>query len=304
MLLFVYLEAASSYMSDRKYKEALLLWKTIIIQEKSSKKIFPMFLKARCEIESGLNTEAVSTCRDIARLIVAKVLLSESDKEIKLKCHDEVESLVNKLIEINKIDTALLMLQRQFYFINHSFNDAEKLDKLEKLGTSMFHIVKRVNIHGNPARIKECCTILNEILHVMQLVSNVDTTTKTHKISMFTNYYGFCCNILKLFSKSIEIYLQLIFYVKSNLGNSAPTYQVYGHSHHNLADALRNTNRFKEAKSMLEKALKIYEMVTDWLNDQQKADCVSNTTRLLHEVNIKLQTQNYKILMLRSLENV
>ena len=104
-------------------------------------------------------------------------------------------------------------------------------------------------------------------------------------------YYGYCCIVMKDFSRSTEIHSNAIFLMKSIFGHEAAYHLAYGYCHHNFGTVLKELNRFDEAKQKFEETLNIYESVKDWRNDEfKKINSVLLTTRLLHETNTKLRS--------------
>ena len=280
-------ESAVSLINSSKYNEALHILKAIIIQEKSAKKIFPMIQKAQCEIESDRKSKAENTSKEIANLMATKEFENES-VDTKTKSHDKLKPLYKKLIEINKCDTALQLIRLQFDLIKQSYQPEEKLDRLCNLGDSLKDMAENFHFQKNAAEAKEHYFLLDKILHDMQIISVVEFTRKTKIVSWFMFYYGLCCNNMGDFEKSLNIHSNVIFFMKSNLGESARNYQLYGDCHHNFAVALLELNRLNEAKQKFEEALKIYDQVEEWVDEEQKMEVVLNTTRMMDKIIRKL----------------
>ena len=279
-------------MNDAKYNEALKLLKIIVIQEKTTKKILPMIQKARCEIERSSYSEAKTTSKKIADLIESKAFENETNTT-KRKCHEELGTLVEKLIEIKQIDLALLLVEIQFHLIKHSFTVQEELAKLQYLGNLFKKIAetqtnqKSYGYKNNSVKAKQLYLLYDEILNDMQLINNVHFKVKTKNIAWFMYYYGAGCNDMQDFTKSVDIYSKVIFYAKSNFGGDAAKYKVYGLCHHNYALALKNSNQLTEAKKMFEEALKLYEQASDWSIEQEKMNEIQNTFRALHQISTR-----------------
>ena len=211
------------------------------------------------------------------------------NNETKQKCHDELTSLVEKFIEIKRLDSiesVLLLAASQFHLIKHSYSGQVKLSKLKGLGFSLREISKIFQDKNHAVKLY---LLFEKILNYMQLITNVDLKVKTENISWFMYYYGTACNIFKDFTISNDILLKVIFLMKTIFGGDAANYKMYGASHHNYAVALYDTNRLIEAKPMFEEALKVYEKASDWDNEKQKIENIMATSRGLHKVNTKLQ---------------
>ena len=207
----------------------------------------------------------------------------------KQKCHDELDLLVEKLIDIKQLDLALLLVESQFHLIKHSYSAKEKLKKLENLGFSLKNISKSFHYKNNSVKAKQLYYIYDVILNNMQSINDVELKVKTENIACFMDYYGTSCDLMYDFTKSIDIYSKVIFLVKTNFGDDAANFRVYGWCHHNYAVALKETNRLIDAKQIYQEALKIYEQASDWPSEKTKMDSIFLTARMLHEVNTKLQ---------------
>ena len=277
-------------MNDQKYNDALQILNAIVVRQKSvDQLIFCMIQKCRCEIEIGRNDEAETSCNKITKLMALKVF-EKTNEKTKTKCLDEVESLVEKLIEIKKLDKALLLIESQFTVIKQFYSGEKKLDKLEYLGIPMQTITEDFHFKNNSTKANECYLLLDKILHEMQTTNIKDFRNKTVRVAWFMKNYGYCCSEMKDFTKSIEVHSNAIFLMKSIFGHEAAHYQVYGYCHHNFGCDLKKLTRFDEAKQKFEEALNIYESVKDWESDKEKMDEVSRTTGLLHKTNRKLQS--------------
>ena len=277
-------------MNDQKFNDALQILKAaIVIQDESVDQIFSMIQKCRCEIEIGCNDEAKTSCYEITQLLASKVF-EKANVEHKAKCLDKVKSLVEKLIEIKKLDEALLLIESQFTLIKQFYSDEEKLDKLVNLGIPMLTITEHFHFETSSTKANKCYLLLDKILLEMQTSNIADFQCKTEKVALFMNYYGYCCNVMKDFTKSIEVHSNAIFLMKSIFGQDADHYREYGTSHHNFGNALKHLSCFKKAKQKCEEALNIYVSAKDWSNDEHKMKCVLLTTSLLHEATTKLQS--------------
>ena len=288
-LKFNFLESAEALINNSKYNEALQILKVIIIQEKTAKKIFPMIQKAECEIESGRKSKAENTSKEIASLMSSEEFVNET-VDTKAKCHYKLKPLYNKLIENENFDTALKLIRHQLDLIKQSFESEEKLDKLSDLVKPLCDIAYSFNFQENAEQVKELYLLLDSILHDMQVIKDVDFETKTCLIFWFMQYYGTSCYQMKDFEKSLRINSNIIFFMKSNLGNAAENYLMYGYCQSNMADTLFELNRWNEAKQVYEQALSTYEQVQDWDDDEQKLQAVLEISLMLQKINDKLKT--------------
>ena len=247
-----------------------------------------MIQKAQCEIEIDRKTKAENTSKDIASLIATKEFENEN-VDIKTKCHDKLKQLLNKLIDIHINDTALQLIRLQFDLIKQSYKSAEKLTKLGSLGDPIQKTTKNFHFQVNAVKANECYFLLDKILHDMQAISTVDLKVKTNEIAGFMFYYGLCCNNMSDFEKSLSIHSKVIFFMKSNLGDAAKNYRLYGDCHRNFAVALFERNCLYKAKQEIEEALKIYEQAQDWGNEKQKVEVALSTTHVMHKIIEKLK---------------
>ena len=276
-------------MNNQKYNDALHILNAIVIHDKSVNQIFSMLQKCRCEIEIGRNDEAETSCNKITKLMASNVL-EKANESTKTKCLDEVESLVKKLIDIKKLDEALLLIESQFTLIKQFYRGEKKVEKLEKLGIPIKRISEHFHFKTNSTKANKCYLLLDKIRHEMQTTDMEDFRYKTKELVWFMLYYGYCCSVMKDFTKSVEVHSNAIFHMKSIFGHEAAYYRVYGYCHHMFGNALKELNRFDEAKQKFQENLNIYESVKDWENDKQKKNSVLLTTRLLHETIRELQS--------------
>ena len=276
-------------MTKTKYNEALQLLKTVLIQETSVGKLFPLLQRARCEIEIGLTPQAETTCEEIVKLIASKDFERQTD-ELKQKCHDELEFLAQRFKNIGKFDTVLLIINSMYHLTKHSYSGALKLDKLKGLGYTLMKIALNFQSRNDTTRTKLCDGLLDEILSDMQMIGEVDLLVKTKKIEKFMYWYGYHCNDVKDYAKSIDVHSKLLFYVKSNFGKDARNCKVHGFCYQNFAEALKETGRFVEAKQMFKEALNCLELASDWTNDKQKENGLNQIRDFLKHVDAKLET--------------
>ena len=291
----IFAESANALIDDEKYNEALQILKTIIIQEKATnKKILPMIEKGRCEIERHSYSDAETTFQEIEKLTESKAFENENN-ETKKKCHSELDLLVKRLIEIEQINLALLLVENQLNLIKHSFSALEKLSKLKNLGISLKDMSKILHYKNDSKIVKELYSLFDKVLNGLQSLDDIDLRIKTRHIGWFMMYYGTSCNYLQDFNKAIVVFPKLIFLMKTVFGDKAADFLVYGMCHHNYANALKETNRLIEAKEMFEETLKIYEQVSNWPNEKQKTDKSVLTIKVLDDVNFKLDSSKKKL---------
>ena len=280
-------ESANAFINDANNTEASQLLKPILIQHKTTKKIFSLVEKVKGEVKRRSYSNAETTCTEIARLIKLKAFENENNKT-KQKCHDELRTLVEKLIETKQLDLALLLVESQFHLIKHSYRAQKQLKKFEDLGGSLMDISQNFHYESESVKVKQIYWLYDEILKNMQLVNDVDMNVKTKSIAWFMYYYGTSSNSMKDFTKSIEIFPKVIFLMNTSFGDHAANYRVFSLSHHNYAYTFKATNRLIEAKQMYEEALKFQEQASDWPSEKLKRDSILLTSRVLHEANTKL----------------
>ena len=163
-------------MNDQKYNDALQILNAIDIE------VLFMIQKCRCEIEIGRNDEAETSCNKIAQSMTSKFFETANEKT-KTKCLDEVKSLVEKLIEIKKLDKALLLFENQFTVMKQFYSGKEKLDKLANLGISMQKITEHLHFKNNSTKANKCYLLLDKILHEIQTSDIADLQYKTKQVA-------------------------------------------------------------------------------------------------------------------------
>ena len=163
------------------------------------------------------------------------------------------------------------------------------MEKLRRIGGEMQHIAMELNKQNKRNDFKQQYPVMDKILKEMQQISDVDLKVKCKEIAWFLAYYGFCCNKVADYDKSIEIHKQAISLMESTFGDNANHYQVLGHCYNNLGAAYKNSNKLVEAKQSYETAVKVYEEVKECDDENIKMENILFTSRLLEGVEAKLK---------------
>ena len=274
-------------MKSKQYDEALQILRTIILKELGASKVVSLLQMVRCEIELGQIQSAINVSDEVMEILNSK--LSEIPMQIIGRCNEELKSVIAHFITLEKMDTAFFLLRSHFYLVKAAYKDEFKLQKLKDLGLPLQKVTKKLNCKTNA---EDCFKFLDDVLREMQNLHQLDPELKTRVIVSFMKYYGCCCNNLRYYDKSINLFNQAIFFMNSMFGDYAANYQSLGHCHHHLALALEHTVKYEEAKQACGKAMSVYEQANDWENVQQKNNCVTSISRSWNRINIKLESYN------------
>ena len=277
-------------MRTSNFKEALQLLNIVITHEKGEKKVHPLLQKVKCEIGSARMNEAMFTSLEIAQLIQSPEFKDE-DKAIQVKCEKEIEFIVEKFMNAQYLQAALLLKAAQFYLIQNMYSDEIKINKNLNLSYSMLKLCQKSAAAVPLKLIKQvltktnCFKLMDEILVDLQKISKVSLKVKTNSIAWHLCYFGRCCVCMKDASKALKLYDDAIFVLKSKFGNSTSKYKMYAYCIQNYGDAFKKLYRFVEARQMYEEALIQIEKVTDWNDTEEKSVLLSATILLYKETN-------------------
>ena len=277
-------------MNNKQFDEALQILRTIILKELGPCKVVSLLQMVRCQIELGQIPSAVTTSNEVVEIL--KSQLAELQPQTKSRSCEELKKVIVRFTELAKTDTAMMLLQSHFDLIKNSYTDEIKLFKLKDLGRPMEKITQNFYSQNNIYKPKDCYALLDEILHIMQNLMQIDSEVKTREIASLMKFYGCCCNNLRDYYKSINLFNQAIFFMKSIFGDYAANYQLLGHCHHSLALALEHTIKYDESKEACDEAMNIYEQANDWDNVQQKTESLALVSQAWCQINSKRESYN------------
>jgi len=277
-------EAAVTYMRLNQHDEALQILRTIILRKPGSSKVVSLLQMIRCQIEIGQIFAAITTSQEVTKILNTKT--GELHSQTKARCHEELLTVVARFIEIEKMDTAFLLLQSHFTLLKDFYTGEIKLHRINKLGGAMEQITQKFYCQST-YKSKDCCIFLGNMLREMQKLIQIDNEEKARAIVSFIKHYGNCCNNFYKYSKSVDLFKQAIFYMNSMYGEYAESCQLLGDCHYNLALALEHSTKFDDVVEACNAALDIYEQANDWDNVEQKNISVSLVTRMKEKIKIR-----------------
>ena len=250
-------------------------------------KLLSILLKIRYQIETNDSVDAIVTCVKMASMF-EQINLQNQPTTVMNELHDEMKLLVKRFVKIN-VDSSLLLQRCRFDLIVGCFNGKTRLLKLRDIGFEMQHIAKKLTKQNKRSDFKQQYPVMDKILKEMQRIGDVDLKVKCEEIAWFLKSYGFCCNKAVDYDKSIEIHRQAISLMESTFGDNANHYRVLGHCYNNLGAAYEHSNKLVEAKQYYETAVKVYNEVKDWNDENKKMKHILFTSRLLEFVEANLK---------------
>ena len=205
-------------MDDKEHYKALRTLETLIVQEEGATRLLSMTVKIKCQIELGDNDNATVTCVEIASMF-EQINLQNQTTTIMNELHDEMKLLVERFVKIN-IDSSLLLQSCRFDLIVGFFNGKTRLLKLRDIECEMQDIAMELNKQNKCIDFKEQYPLVDKILKEMQRIGDVDLKVKSESIAWFIKLYGYCCNEVADYDKSIEIHKQAISLMECTIAHS------------------------------------------------------------------------------------
>ena len=246
-----------------------------------------MTRKIKCQIELSNNDNATVTCVEIASMF-EQINLQNQPTTVMNELHDEMKLLVKRFVKIN-VDSSLLLQRCRFDVIVGFFNGQTRLDKLGRIGGEMQDIAKELKKQNKRSDFKQQYPVMDKILKEMQRIGDAHLKVKCEKIAWFLKYYGFCCNVIADYDKSIEIHKQATSLLESTFGDNANHYRVLGVCYDNLGAAYKGSNKLVEAKQSYKTAVEVKKQAKDYDDENEKMEHISFTSRLLEDVEAKLK---------------
>jgi len=281
-----------TYMRNNQHGEALQMLRTIILREPAGgSKVVSILQMIRCQIEIGHILAAKTTTEEVFEIFNSDVTHG-LDTQTAGKCIEVMKVVVASFIQMEEMAVAVSLLRSHFNLLK-SFSPPElKLRLLQDLGLEMEVISKNLFKNNETYSPNDCCVFLDDILHEMQNLFQMDASIKTRAIVSFMKHYGNCCNNFRKYSKSVDLFKQGIFFMNSIFGEYAASYQLFGHCHYHLALALEQLVKYEDAENICNDAISLYQQANDWESVHHKADSILLTSRTRENVVIKLEIYN------------
>ena len=273
-------------MDAKDHNDCLLTLQTLIAKEKGVHKLLSLAMKVKCQIEMSDYDDATITCAEMASLLDQIITFQNQPENVIDQLLDEIELLTKCFINI-KVETALLLQQCRFSTTKF-FKGGRRLVKLSDTGGMMQYVAAEMKKQKKAKEFREQYSFMDLILREMQQIDNVDGKSKTRIIVCFLKYYGFCCNEVMDYGKSIEIHKQAILLMETTYGrDESHDFFMLGLCHTNLGATYESLNKLEEAKQCYEAALKIYNQAKDWNSDSKKLNSISFTLGALERLRTK-----------------
>ena len=153
-----------------------------------------------------------------------------------------IQDLTEKFLEMSDTDMARKSIRCSFDLIKLSTR-AERLKKLDSLGTLMLDIAK----NENSSRFTEEYEFMDRILDEMHAVRDEDIEIKCRWISRFCLSYGLCCIAAGTYKKAIEINEKAIFMMKFVFGKEYCQNKSLHRCCHNIGVSYQKLGKVKES---------------------------------------------------------
>ena len=271
-------------MSSREYSKALQTLQTLIAQVEGIYKVLATMKKIKCQIEIG--EDATETCVGVASILKQPSYFQSPPMPLVYQLDDEFRIHVELFIDIN-LDTALLFQRCRFDLTNIFYKGEIKLRTLNSVGDSMQRIANK--IAGN--KFKQEYSFMDMVVGEMQAVMDADVKFKAREIAWFMKYYGYCCNQLKDYDKSVELHEKAIFMVETVFGGEATCdIKLFPILYNNLGIAYENSNKVFEAEKCFAKALRVCPQIKTFQNEEERLELILLLSKSYRRVETKLQS--------------
>ena len=160
------------------------------------------------------------------------------------------QDLTEIFLKISDSEMARKTIRCNFNLIKH-INQAERLKKLDNLGTSMRLIAEQ----ESSSRFTAEYELMDRILDQMHLVCDEDMEVKCQWISRFCLSYGSCCIAAGSFKKAIEINEKAIFMIQFVFGEEYGRNKYLNRCYHNIGVSYQKLGKAKESKDAFGKAV-------------------------------------------------
>ena len=222
------------------------------------------------------NGDGRSTCDIIIATLEKKNFGDENEAE---KYYKHVKQVIKKAKNCN-LDLAVALCHALVYLIRFFSEGVKKLEKFKEVGFDMSGIVETADEQNKNLTFQPC---MENLLHEMQSISDVDLHVKLEKIAWCLQYYGYCylCSDVSIRGQAADYHKQGICLMKSAYGEEAKLYKVFGICLNNLASSCYHSERYIDAHNLIRKALVAYEHAEDYKDNKEKRRLRNNAAHLL-----------------------
>ncbi|XP_078483470.1 uncharacterized protein LOC113474097 [Ciona intestinalis] len=210
--------------------------------------------------------EAVS-CWDKVKVIEELRLLSQ-----KLSSCDECEEALKVLKSCAESTQCISDPNKRLFELVETAGEIQHVCDCD---TDAFHYCKTA---------EEILQLLDAIYRQISTINQVDEKFRCRQIVWCLKYFGYCCNRLGKYRRSVNVHKHAIQLMQTTYGADARLYNVLGICYNNLGSAYKRLEQPKLAKSSYETALDIYESSLDWGSDESRENCISSCRKRLQNV--------------------
>ena len=224
--------------------------------------------------------------RTIEFMIDSKRVTSmlREDPEDIYTCCVELATLTHQFIRFRYLDPAVV-LNKCRWLLATLLSGEKRLSQFHNIGRFCQPIAEIV---ASQRRLDDYSqqqfSFMDKILEAMQNEAGVSTHEKTKAIAGFLKCYGYACNKMDNFMKSIQVNEQAQRLLEKEFDAKASNMKIYGYCENNIGSACEQQNNLSEAEHHYKKALQIYEDAQDWSSHEEKQEScklpASNLSRI------------------------
>ena len=196
------------------------------------------------------------------------------------KIYKNLDKLIENLIEIKQTNCILPLIKCQFDLSQNLCEGKDLLVNLSDIGINVQNVSVKLKTQNQENEIKEFFPLMDEILEIMQMASDVDIKEKCQLCASFLQIYGSCLNHTEDWIKSISVHYQAIGILKTGLATEAYEFEILGHCYNNIGIAYKSLSILKKAKFYFGKAISVYQE-TNFTDPNHQKDCIENTEKWL-----------------------
>ena len=245
-------------MEKKQFQKALHVYQTIVDEELGSEQIFALIKQAYCHIGMKKSDEILKTTYKISGLIQSQLKTDEL-QQIGGQCDTEIEQLIMKLIDIEEVRSALLLLDCRIELIQQIYLEESKMCRLEKTGNCMLEISKTMAQQNRKHDFKKQHSFMDKVGTNIRLISDVDVNDRCrYAVSFFLNY-GLCCFNVEDYKKSMELFKEAIHMLELVFADRAIEFQLFGQCHNHLGLVYEHLQMPNEAKKCFDVATNTFD---------------------------------------------
>ena len=236
------------------FEEALKHLQTVVTLEKRDwNKVLPLINLAKCQLAINEQSNANESTKKLLAFLENKEVVAKLAPVFEI-CNREIEELITQFIEIGSTNQAITLNCCKVKLIAKLCKGITKLQNLGLVGNSMYLLAKEMQkkqsifIEYQGCRstetsleqeIKNHSALMNKILSQMNDVTVIteNQQKKIVEIVWFLQSYGFCCDLLGNYDKSVGLYSQAKTLLESTIGGESTCYKTLGHCYNTVVES-------------------------------------------------------------------